>query len=89
MHIRLLRLWWLASKHDSQTVPSLHSPSPIRVKTFPFSFLIFFDKAIPQANGNPCPSEPVELSTPLILFFRMKNLKQMLLILEDQISYEK
>ena len=55
-------------KADSQIVPSFASPSPIRQKTLPGSFLIFLAKASPTQKGNPCPNEPVDSITCLILF---------------------
>src|SRR6266705_3005972 len=53
-----------ASKIASQMLPSLHSPSPIRANTRRSLFLIRSASAMPTAIERPCPSEPVEASTP-------------------------
>ena len=46
MHIKLFKLCVEAISADSQIVPSFASPSPIRQKTLPDSFLIFLAKAM-------------------------------------------
>ena len=49
--------------------PSFISPSPTTTKVLNFSFFNLAARLIPTAIGNPCPSDPVEASTPGILFF--------------------
>ena len=54
-----------ASNHEtSQIEPSFNSPSPVITIILCFLFCNFAAIAIPTPIGSPCPSAPVEASTP-------------------------
>ncbi len=52
----------------SQTMPSCISPSPSKAYTFHGALSNFEAIAIPQAAENPCPNDPVDISTPGVPF---------------------
>src|SRR5579862_316376 len=62
--VRLFNFRFAATIIDSQTDPSLASPSPMSVTTRRGDFAILNASAMPTATPMPWPSEPVETSTP-------------------------
>src|SRR5574343_483985 len=68
MATRLSSLWWAANIMASQLEPSPISPSPSTTKVRQPCAWRFAASALPVPNGSPCPSEPVENSTPATLW---------------------